>query len=63
MQPQNDPRLAALSEVPFLELAGDRSIKNGNSLPMATTDQVMLVLSDSRAFQTYSANNTPCNNL
>ena len=46
-------------EVPFLNLAGDSSIGNGNSLPIATTDKSISVLSTGPAFQAYSAKNTP----
>ena len=49
------------SEVPSLDLDGDRSIGNGNSLPMATTDKVMSVPSTGTEFQTDSANNTHFN--
>ena len=46
-------------EVHFLNLAGDRSIGTGKSLPIATTDKAMSVLSIGPAFQAYSVNNTP----
>ena len=48
-------------EVPCLNLAGDSSIGNGNSLPIATTDKAMSVVSTGPAFPAYSAKDTPWN--
>ena len=52
-----------LSEVPPLNIAGDRSIGNGNYLPIATTDWSMSVPSTGTTLKVYSAKNTPCNHL
>ena len=41
------------SEVPSLDLAGDRSILNGKSLPISTSDQAKSVLYTGPAFQAY----------
>ena len=49
------------SEIPSLDLADDRSIGYGNSLPIDTTYREMSVPSTGPAFQAYSANNTPYN--
>ena len=49
------------SEVPSLDLSGDRSIRNGKSLTIATTDQAISVPSTGPAYQYYNAKNTPCN--
>ena len=49
------------SEVPSLELSGESSILNGNSLPMATTDKAISVPSTCTTFKFYSAKNTPWN--
>ena len=48
-------------EVPSLDLSGDRSIVNGKSLPMATTDWIIPVPSTGPAFQAYRAKTTHCN--
>ena len=49
------------SELPSLNLAGDRSIGNGNSLPIATTDCAMPVPSTGTELQAYSENIMPYN--
>ena len=41
------------SIVPSLDLSCDKSIVNGNSLPISTTDISMLVLSTGPAFKYY----------
>ena len=48
------------SGLPFLKLYGDRSIVNGNSLPVTTTDWSIPAQSTRPAFQYYSAKNTTC---
>ena len=50
-----------LSEVPSLDLYDDRSVENGNSLLIATTDKVMSVTYTGPEFQAYITNNTDCN--
>ena len=47
------------SKVPYLNLDGYRSIGNGNSMPIATSDRAMSVMYNGPAFQAYSENNTP----
>ena len=49
------------SEVLSLELAGDRSIVNGNSLLVDTTDKAVSVPSTGPLFHEFNSNNTPCN--
>ena len=49
------------SELPPLNLSGDRSIGNGKYLPISTTDQEMPFLSTGPTCQEYSTKNTPCN--
>ena len=49
------------SEVTSLDLSGDSSIGNENSLFMATTDKLMSVPSTGPAFQAYNSNHTPWN--
>ena len=49
------------SELTPLEISGDRSIGDGYSLPIFTTDWAMSVPSTGPAFQAYNEDNTPCN--
>ena len=44
-----------------LDLDGDISIENGNSILIATTDQAILVPYTGPEFQSYSDKNAPCN--
>ena len=46
------------SEVLSLNIVGGRSIVNGNSLPISTTDRAISATSAGPAFQAYSTNNT-----
>ena len=48
-------------EVPSLDLYGNSSIENGNSLPIATTDWEILVPSTGPVFQAYNAKHSPWN--
>ena len=61
MYPHSDPRLSFLLKYPPLDLAGDRSIGNGNSLPISTTYLATSIPYTGPEFQSYSANNTPFN--
>ena len=55
----NLSQACCIYEVPPLDLYGYRSIGNGKSPTISTTDQEISVPSTGTSFQAYSANNTP----